>query len=242
MNKLAVMVMIGVVSCALSMNAVAEDTNATDLLSAQVKVSCALRDQGRAAEAMAVCEKGLQDYPTASATIRARAQSEIAYRLIDLGRTADSAAAFRKVLTDYPTADPGFLGGISVRVWQNYMRAGKYAEAEAACRRTITDLPTAQVSVLAEAQRGIGEALQAQGKRVEANAAYMTCVETYVWELGAKNEKGIIWQVFDRISPKLTTVEDYTTFLQNTIKATKAVEEHAAFLGRLKSELGKMQP
>ena len=80
-----------------------------------------------------------------------------------------------------------------------------------------------------------------QGKRAEANAVFMRCVETYVWELGAKDESGLIWQAFGRVSPKLATAADYKAFLEGTIKATKAIEENAQFLGRLKSELGKMQ-
>jgi hypothetical protein len=39
----------------------------------------------------------------------------------------------------------------------------------------------------------------------------------------------------------LLTTADYKAFLDNAIKATKATEENAKFLGRVKSELEKMK-
>ena len=48
-------------------------------------------------------------------------------------------------------------------------------------------------------------------------------------------------KIFDGINPGMLSVADYTAFLENTIKSTRATEDYAKFLGRLKSELEKMK-
>ena len=119
--------------------------------------------------------------------------------------------------------------------------AKDYIKAQAAFEKVIKDYPNASGKILANAQMHIGHSLYRQGKYVEAQAAFMACVQNYVWELGAEHEEGVIWSAFNLVNPKLISTADYKAFLENTIKATKATEENAKFLGRLKSELEKIK-
>jgi tetratricopeptide (TPR) repeat protein len=206
------------------------------LAGAHVRIGMSLDRQGKAREGQAAYRKAQETSPSLNAG------HLLANSLVNHSRDFEAGRQVaQELLTTYATGKVSMLASVQMQIAKSYALQKDHAASQAAYQEVIRDYPAAPAAILAAAQDAIGKALVAQGKPVEANAAFMTCVSTYVWELGAKDERGVIWQVFGRISPKLATAADYKTFLETTIKATKAVEENAQFLGRLKSELGKMQ-
>ena len=142
----------------------------------------------------------------------------------------------------YPDAGDTALAQFQLLIGYGFFRQKDYDNALLEFDKVLKNYPKATyVPTLFDAQNKIGDMLQLKNKPAEANAAWMLAVQNYVWELGAKDEAGSIWKTFDKISPKLSTTEDYKSFLENTIRATRATEDNAKFLGKLKSELGKLQ-
>lgn len=198
------------------------------LAECQHLLACQLFREAKYVETQAADEKVLKDYPAANVSIRMDAQEYVGRSLVLQNKTAEACAAYEKLLKDYPA---GYYGPRVFALTQ----LGRLAEAQALLEKTLNATPVVEV------QFSLANLLQTEGKQVEANAAFMACVQNFVWQFGATNDQSIVWRAFDQINPQLLTGADYKTFLENTIKATKATEANAAFLGRLKSELGKMQ-
>jgi hypothetical protein len=79
------------------------------------------------------------------------------------------------------------------------------------------------------------------GKKVEATKAYMTVVNDNLFGAIVSSETNLIWESFLKVNPSDLTVDEYTKFLENTLKGVRATEANASFLGVVKSELEKMK-
>lgn len=117
----------------------------------------------------------------------------------------------------------------------------KHAEAEAVCRKALADYPLALMRVRVLLQYAVGDFMAKQGLKAGANAEYMKAVLDYAFEVGVPDAKCVIWGAYEKINPALMTVDDYKAFLTNVIKATRGTEANAMFLGRVKSDLSKLQ-
>ena len=187
------------------------------------------------APAQAVFEKVPTDFPAATADIKARARVGIAISLYRQGKAAEAQAVLEKSLKDYPTVSAACLWNTKHLLVCSLNSQSKYAETQTASEDFLKDQPAAF-----DVRWILWLALDKQGKISEAQTARMAYVRDNVWTLGAK-EGGAIWRSFEQITPATITADVYKQFLSDTLKATKAVDENAKFLGRIKSELAKMQ-
>ena len=183
----------------------------------------------------------LADYPDAPRDIMLAVQRS---RFNSMFRAKDYAAAIsagEAFLRDYPDALPLHSANICMHVGIALEQQGKLAEAQAAYERALADYPDALQTLRAEIQSRLAGVLDKRGEKSAAQSAYMTLVTNYAWYCSAKDENSVVWKAFDKVNPMLLSTEDYRAFLEATIKATRATEENARFLGRVKSELEKVK-
>jgi tetratricopeptide (TPR) repeat protein len=119
-------------------------------------LACALRDQGKPAEAEAACRKAIQLQPD-----DAFAHNNLGNALRDQGKPAEAEAACRKAIRLQPV-NPNAYCNLGNALHDQ----GKLVEAVAAYRKAIQ-----LQSEHAEAYNGLGSAFRKQGKLVEAEAA-----------------------------------------------------------------------
>jgi tetratricopeptide (TPR) repeat protein len=230
--------------CGVSGQTVSKEREALD-------AALALYAQGRFAEALGSLRKVQTDFPDGDTQVLAIAKKTEAYQSYLLKDYDTAGKAYEEWLALYG-ADPecGWLG-----VWEVQMSLGSvrmlqrnYAAAKTAYENAALSYPmgtkdgvhTPEV-MLGPAVKGLLRALEAQNKRAEAARARMTFVEAYARDMSVAKESDLIPTLFAEIDPRLVTVAEYRSFLANTVKSIRAVAENAAFLGQVKSELGKME-
>jgi len=158
------------------------------------------------------------------------------------GKHTDAVTAFKQLPQDYPDAKVGILVAAQSFIGQDYFWHQKaYIEAEAVFAGILTNFPAAHAQQKLTAQTYRGLSLEKLNRPAEANVAWMAGIEDSVSVLGATNEVKGVWSVFNKIQPQLIPAARYKEFLETVIRATKATEANAAFLGRVKSELEKMK-
>lgn len=194
-----------------------------------------------AADHLARYDQVLADYPDAPRDVMRQLQRG---RVLSLYRSKDYAnavavgEAFLREYTDEVTYN---RANICMYVGLSLEQMGKLAEAQAAYERALAACPDVWQTLRATIQWRLAGVLEKRGEKSAATAAYMTLVTNYVWYCGAKDESSVVWKAFDKVNPMLVDAADYRAFLEATIKATRATEENARFLGRVKSELEKIQ-
>ena len=213
-------------------------TNQIYLIRAQTSIGLCLRRQDKISEARTAYAKAIADYPNVPQVHKAQA----AYLNAFAGGTyAERIQLARDAIAAYPNAGDTVLAGLQHGIGGAYWLSGDAANTIIEMEK-VKNYPKYNYTYgLFTAQDIIGDAYSRQRKFAEANAAWMLAVQNYVWTLNAKDESSPIWKTLDKISPKFSTAEAYKAFLETTIKATRATEENAKFLGKLKSELGKLQ-
>jgi len=217
-------------------------TNQVILSGAQAGVGMCLVRQSKFSAAQAALAKAIADYPSIGARHKANAASLSASAYLSSYEFDKAIKTARDGIKNYPDAGDTGLAQFQLLIGYGYFRQKDYDNAQVEFEKVIKNYPKATyIPTLFDAQDKVGDILQIKNKPSEANAAWMLAVQNYVWEFGAKDETGTIWKTFDKISPKVSTTEAYKSFLENTIRATRATEDNAKFLGKLKSELGKMQ-
>jgi TolA-binding protein len=239
MKKSIVGMLVALLVCLTSVSLLAADS---PFRTAQIAAMDLYSPKHDYAKAKVALEKILVDFPAETANNKAYIKWAIGNCLYNMEARdlAVAQVAYQRIITDCPTAEPGWLSRADYCVGLCLYYQDKLPEAQAAFQRSVNRTGS-EAAVLATAQLYLGNSLKLQGKMAESQIAYMACVQNYVWELGASDEKSVIWQAFEKVSPKLLTTADYKAFLDNAIKATKATEENAKFLGRVKSELEKMK-
>lgn len=121
-----------------------------------------------------------------------------------------------------------FFGGYCKALILNY---GPQSEIDA----VMSDLKAAGQTARA-LDLGVLQA-KYQKDAAKLNAA---CIESIMFNAKKANGDQLL-ALFDNIDARIIAADDYKAILNNLIKATPATEDKAKFLGRLKSELGKMQ-
>ncbi|MDD5706470.1 MAG: hypothetical protein PHR35_11120 [Kiritimatiellae bacterium] len=145
------------------------------------------------------------------------------------------------VLEDCPEAGAEQFAGARLSLGTKAMWAGKYAQAESEFKQGLEDYPECSAGMRRELQVTLAGALAMQGKRTEGTRLLATAIVENVRAMGAPDEESPIWRWFEEIDPALLSAAEYRTFLEDVIRATKATEANARFLGRVKSELVKMK-
>ncbi|MDD5707415.1 MAG: hypothetical protein PHR35_15945 [Kiritimatiellae bacterium] len=146
-----------------------------------------------------------------------------------------------KVLEDCPDAGVEQFAGARMALGTKAMWAGKYGQAESEFKKGLEDYPECSAGMRRDLQVTLAGVLGMQGKRTEGTRLLVTAIVNNVRAMGAPNEESPIWRWFEDIDPALLSAAEYREFLENVIRATKATEENARFLGRVKSELVKMK-
>lgn len=195
----------------------------------------------------AVCqaafEKFQQDFPSASPRMLAQAQVYVGRSLWAQNKFADAEKAFA-IVNDKYTSDMKVsrhtIGSAQYYRARMLLVLNKETEAIVIFEDVIKNCSSVG-SWAAHSQVYLGNIMKKNGDIIGSQKAYMAAVQNNVWLLGAKDETGLMWTTFLLIDPRLISQADYKAFLENTIKATKATEDNAKFLGRLKSELEKMK-
>lgn len=214
---------------------------AYDEVAAYIEADLKSNRWANAREHLARYEQVLKDYPDASRGVMIDVHFNrfvSIYRMADYSRAITDGEAFLRDCADAPDtklADTLHLMGIS------YEKLDDPQSAQAAYERALADCPDAWQTLRAKIQWRLAGVLDKRGEKTAATAAYMTLVTNYVWYCHAKDESSVVWKAFDKVNPMLLSTEDYRAFLEATIKATRATEENARFLGRVKSELEKVK-
>jgi tetratricopeptide (TPR) repeat protein len=194
-----------------------------------------------AADHLARYDQVLADFPDAPRDVMRQLQRGRVlsiYRSKDYAGAVTAGEAYLREYTDevdYNCVNMCQYVGISLE------QMGKLAEAQAAYERALADWPDVWQALRATIQWRLAGVLDKRGEKTAATAAYMTLVTNYAWYCHAKDESSVVWKAFDKVNPMLLSTEDYRAFLEAAIKATRATEENARFLGRVKSELEKIQ-
>ena len=149
--------------------------------------------------------------------------------------------ALKKLIADYPSEPSWLLAGAESLIGQCKLSTNDNAGAQAIFEKALVDYPTADTKTISSIQSLLLFCLQKQQKLTEASVLAVDFVQKYAWELGAKDENSMIWKAFDMVNPKLMSATDYKAFLEKTIQATRATDDNAKFLGRVKSEIEKMK-
>ena len=214
---------------------------AYDEVAAYIKADLKSNGWVNAVEHLARLDKVLADFPDAPRDVMRDLQCSrfyALYRSKDFAGAVTAGEAFLREYTDEVTYN---RAGIGQYVGSSLEQMGKLAEAQAAYERALADWPDVQQTLRAKIQWQLANVLNRRGEKTAATAAYMTLVTNYAWYCGAKDESSIIWKAFDKVNPMLVDAADYRAFLEAAIKATRATEENARFLGRVKSELEKIK-
>lgn len=210
---------------------------------AQAYVLADLKSNGwaNAADHLARYDQVLEDYPDAPRDVMRLVQRGRFFSIFRMKDYPNAVAAGEAFLRDYPDESSLNSANVCMYVGLALERQGKLAEAQAAYERALAEWPDVRPTFRVIPQRYLAGVLEKRGEKSAATAAYMTMVTNYAWYFSAKDENNIIWKAFDKVNPMLLNTEDYRAFLEATIKNTRATEENARFLGRVKSELEKIQ-
>lgn len=189
-----------------------------------------------AADHLARYDQVLEDYPAAPRDVMRKLQRNRLFSIYRMKDYPNAVAVGEAFLRDYPDESSLNSADVCTYVGISLEMLGKLAEAQAAYERALAICPEFH-----RPQLYLASVLDKRGEKSAATAAYMTLVTNYAWYCSAKDESSIVWKAFDKVNPMLLNTEDYRAFLEATIKATRATEENARFLGRVKSELEKIQ-
>lgn len=160
--------------------------------------------------------------------------------LITAKEYARAQAAFEKVLVDYPVLSMSYKSTAFRQIGAALVGQKKYAEAQAAYEQGLKEIPANYKFQRTFLFYGLADSLRFAGKSADASKSYMDCVREGAWDVGAgTNTAGVLWLAFNHIDPASVPDAEYKQFLTDIIKSTKATEDNAKFLGRLKSELEK---
>lgn len=154
-----------------------------------------------------------------------------------LGLVMLAVVMLANVSSAVSTNDPAWKAYVQGKILQNAKDYSAAADQFLMCAETYPELGVFRAWSYVFA----ADNLKKTGKDAQANKAYMDCVVQCATSLGATNSTSIVWNTFERVKPSLVTPDEYKAWLVEVIKATKATEANALFLGRVKSELGKMQ-
>ena len=214
---------------------------AFDTVHAYVKGDIQSNHFANAADHLARYEQVLRDYPDAPRDVVIDAQWNRYFSIYRSGDYAGAIDAGEAFLRDYGDASETKLANVLLYVGISHEKLGDANAAQSAYERALADWPDARQTLRATIQWYLAGVLEKRGEKSAATAAYMTLVTNYVWYCSAKDESSIVWKAFDKVNPMLLNTEDYRAFLEATIKATRATEKNARFLGRVKSELEKVK-
>lgn len=214
---------------------------AYDEVEAYIQADFKSNGWANAADHLARYDQVLADYPDAPRDVMRAVQRSRFYSMIRAKDYAAAISAGEAFLREYTDEVDYNRANICQYVGLSLEQMGKLAEAQAAYERAMAACPDARQTLRATIQWRLAGVLDKRGEKSAATAAYMTLVTNYVWYCGAKDESSTVWKAFDKVNPMLLSTEDYRAFLEATIKATRATEENARFLGRVKSELEKVK-
>lgn len=212
-------------------------TNQDYLATAQCNIGLCLARVQKYTEAQTAYAKSISDYPNATQTTKAHTAYLNAF---SHQKYSEQAQLCKDAIVAYPNAGDIELATLQYGLGISLSRGKEMSNAIIELEK-VKNYPLFKGnSLLFGAQSAIGDAYDYQRKFTEANTAWMLAIQTYVFELGAK-EDGLIWKTFNKINPKQITNEAYKLFLEATLKAVPATEDNAKFIGKIKSELGKIK-
>lgn len=214
---------------------------AFDTVHAYVKGDIQSNHFANAADHLARYEQVLRDYPDAPRDVVIDAQWNRYFSIYRSGDYAGAIDAGEAFLRDYGDASETKLANVLLYVGISHEKLGDANAAQSAYERGLADYPNAAYFVRCATQCWLADLLARRGEKAAAQAAYMSAVTNYAWYYSIPNEQNIIWRAFDKVNPTLHSTADYRAFLEATLKATRATEENARFLGRVKSELEKIK-
>jgi TolA-binding protein len=194
-----------------------------------------------AAAALARYNAVLADYPDADASILMQIQYGRAFSILRMGDYAAALVELTALVRDFPDEDDWRLANASMYAGICHQKLGDQPAAQATYERVLTDYPNAGANVLSQVAKRLSDLLADQGQVAEANAVRMQAIRDYAWHFTIPDEKHVIWAMFDTINPSTLSSDEYRSFLVDAIKAVKATEQNARFLGRMKSELEKVK-
>lgn len=194
-----------------------------------------------AADHLARYDQVLVDFPDAPRDIMRAVQKGRFFSIYRSGDYAGAIDAGEAFLRDYGDASETKLANVLLYVGISHEKLGDANAAQSAYERGLADYPNAAYFVRCATQCWLADLLARRGEKAAAQAAYMSAVTNYAWYYSIPNEQNIIWRAFDKVNPTLHSTADYRAFLEATLKATRATEENARFLGRVKSELEKIK-
>lgn len=218
-----------------------DTTNKIFLSTAQAGIGMSLIRQGKVDDALVAFQKAINDYPDIRDFDKINTETLIAAAHTSKSDWDGAIAAARASLLKYPEMEDGAKANFYSIIGRSYYHKKDYDNALLELGKVLSLPKASYAPMLFDTQNMIGDIYKIQRKFTEANTAWMLAVQNNVWELDAKDELSVIWKTFDKISPKQVTTDAYKVFLENTIRATKAIDENARFLGKLKSELGKIK-
>ncbi len=214
---------------------------AFDEVHAYIRADLKSNGCANAADHLARYDKVLADYPDAPRDVMRDVQRGRFFSIYRMKDYSNAVAVGEAFLRDYPDESSLNSANICMHVGISLEMLGKLAEAQAAYERARAIYPEFPLTSHYNPQWLLARVLDKRGEKSAAMAAYMTLVTNYAWYCSAKDENSIVWKAFDKVNPMLVDAADYRAFLEATIKATRATEENARFLGRVKSELEKVK-
>lgn len=216
-------------------------TNTSILAMAQSNIGLCLVRSGKREKGRVAYGKAITNYPNADVNIKANIAFINAYSYTAY---ADQERFCRAGLAMYTNANDNSLATLQNGIGMALYRLGDMENAIIELSK-VTNYPNVTTpSLLFATQSTIGDAYNRQRKYAEANMVWMSAIQTYVFELGVDDEKGPIWQTYNKLNPKTVSDDIYKAFLQNTLKAVKVAltnEPNNKFISNIKGELKKMK-
>lgn len=183
-------------------------------------------------EAQAAFESLLVSYPDEAVNNKASVEFYVGRCLTGQLKHEEAAQAYERVLTLYPEAAGETRALAQCALGKAFFNQKRFSEAEQHLRKVVTDYSSAMKTTLASVYRNLTILYTRQGETAKASLA----------AIDASTKCGFIsleWhlQRHAEVDAVAVGTEAYREYLSNLLLVIPATEEHAEFLGEVKSQL-----